>query len=183
MTSGHLHRIEEFSVSAEEARLERTKAAFSRTGSGRYVPAGTYRRLVRGRIVVMTDSPDELYDLLEFKYRCVGSVLINGLGLGCALEMALAKPSVKDVTVIEKEQEVIDLVAPQFRDSRLAIHCADAFTWQPPAGKRWNVIWHDIWDNICVGNLPQMTRLHRKYGRKCDWQGSWAKEFCKMVTQ
>jgi hypothetical protein len=38
------------------------------------------------------------------------------------------------------------------------------------------VAWHDVWANICEDNLPLMARLHRRYGRRVNWQGSWSKE-------
>ena len=75
---------------------------------------------------------------------------------------------------------MIDLVGPSFsHDDRVNIICADAFEWRPPKGVRYNAVWHDIWDDICTDNLPEMTRLHRKYGRRADWQGSWCRELCK----
>lgn len=33
-----------------------------------------------------------------------------------------------------------------------------------------------IWPEIVTTNLPEMTRLHRKYGRRVGWQGSWCRE-------
>ena len=38
---------------------------------------------------------------------------------------------------------------------------------------------HDIWDDICLDNLETMATLHRKYGRRCDWQGSWKRDWLK----
>jgi hypothetical protein len=145
----------------------------------RYVPKGTYTKLchkVRG--VVMSDTPAEMRDHSYAVYKATGSVLINGLGIGMVLKNILAKPDVTDVTVIELEQDVIDLVAHHYQDPRLTIICADAYEWKPPKGKRYNMVWHDIWDAICSDNLKLMEKLHRKYGRICDWQGSWGKENC-----
>jgi hypothetical protein len=31
-------------------------------------------------------------------------------------------------------------------------------------GKRYDMVWHDIWDDICSDNLEGMAKLHRKYG-------------------
>jgi hypothetical protein len=74
---------------------------------------------------------------------------------------------------------VIDLVAPHIADPRLTVICASAYDWQPPKGVRYNAVWHDIWDNLCTDNLVEMARLHRKYARRCDWQGSWGKEILR----
>jgi hypothetical protein len=37
-------------------------------------------------------------------------------------------------------------------------------------------VWHDIWLDLCTDNLEGMGKLHRKYGRRTDWQGSWEKD-------
>ena len=41
----------------------------------------------------------------EFCWRAVGDVLINGLGLGIAVQSALAKPEVCTATVIEISED------------------------------------------------------------------------------
>lgn len=56
---------------------------------------------------------------------------------------------------------------------------ADAFAYKPPKSKRYGAVWHDIWANICADNLPEMHKLHRKYGRIADWQGSWCRWQCE----
>ena len=48
-----------------------------------------------------------------------------------------------------------------------------------PRGMKFTVVWHDIWNHICSDNLPDMHKLHRKYGRRTDWQGSWARHLCE----
>ena len=149
---------------------------------GRPIPPGTYTRLLRkpfSRILnnsVMGDSPAEILDLLEFKMRATGRVLINGLGLGAALQMALFKPEVRHIDVVEISQDLIDLVGPHYACDRLTIWCADALQIAWPKGTCWDVAWHDIWDNISEENLPDMIWLHRKYRKPITrWQGSWAR--------
>jgi hypothetical protein len=63
-------------------------------------------------------------------------VLINGLGLGIAAQIALAKPKVS--TVIEISEDVIELVAPHIADDRLKVINANARKWM-----RWHVVWHE----------------------------------------
>jgi len=100
-------------------------------------------------------------------------------------------PEVTSVTVIEKEKDVLDSVGveivcylsdedPQAR-AKLQMIEADIFEWKPQPGIKWNMIYFDIWPSICGDNLPEMTRLHRKFGRRLKtddpkrWMGSWAK--------
>lgn len=145
-----------------------------------HVPAGNYKRLMRGDTVVMSNTPMEVRTNQPIIRRAHGSVLINGLGLGMALTAILAKPAVESVAVVEKSPEVIELVAPHFADPRVRIINADALDYKPPSGIRFNAVWHDIWDYVTADNLPQMHTLHRKYGRRADWQDSWCRYKCEV---
>lgn len=163
--------VERFTVDRED---------FHSLFAGRAVPVGqTFTRLMRGGTLVMSDTPAEMRDHMEPVYKAKGSCLINGLGLGMVLQAVLAKPEVTDVTVVEISQDLVDLVAPHYADPRLTVVCADAFEYVLPKGKRYQMVWHDIWDDICADNLPEMAKIHRKYGRRTDWQGSWSKELCQ----
>ena len=126
----------------------------------------------------MSDTPAEMRDHSYAVRMAKGSCLINGLGIGLVLKNILLKSEVTDVTVVEISQELIDIVAPHYQDERAVFICASAFDYKPPKGKRYQMVWHDIWDDICADNLPEMTRLHRKYGRRADWQNSWCKAEC-----
>ena len=168
-------RVESFSVQKIEL-----SQMISMLNTGRGVPAGNYKRLMRGRTVVMSNTPDEINDCLNFVWKAKGSVLVNGLGLGVLLKLLLNKPEVTDITVIENSEDVINLVADTYKDDpRLTIILGDAFTYTPPKGKRYNAVWHDIWDDICSDNLKEMKQLHRKYGRISDFQLSWCRDQCE----
>jgi len=149
---------------------------------GRGVPAGEYKSLKRNGQIVMSNTPDEIRDFMGFVYNAKGSVLVNGLGLGVLLKALLNKPEITDITVIEKSTDVINLVAPTYlTDSRVTIICADAFDYKPI--KHYNYVWHDIWDDICGDNLPEMKKLHRKYGKHSDHQMSWCRDRCEKQNK
>jgi hypothetical protein len=178
--------ISSYEVSEDAEILERLRAAFS-SQRGRYVPAGTYKSLRRNGNIIMSNTPNEIRDCSSFFYKAKNRVLINGLGLGITLDVILNKLndddsySITEVTVIELSQDVINLIAPYFKDPRVNIINADAYEYKPIG--RFNVVWHDIWDDICADNLIGMHKLHRKYGKKTDWQGSWCRERCELLKQ
>lgn len=178
-------RVENFVVSDESARFENLRAMFK--PGQRTIRPGTYQRLMHGSTCVMSNTPSEMKDHSDFIRRAKnvgGNILINGLGLGMCLTAILESDKVKAVTVIEKSMEVITLIAPSFsHDLRVDIVCADAFEYKPPKGVKYDLVWHDIWTYICADNLPEMTKLHRKYGKKTDWQGSWCKALCKRYAR
>ena len=167
-----------------EVKNDVTRAIFSMHNVGREVPVGTYTRLMRDGSwdnPMMSDTPSEIYDFSEIIYKTQilgGRVLINGLGLGCVLKGVLSFPNVERVDVVELEQDIIDLVAPSYDDSRVHIYHNDAYAINWDKLDKWTVAWHDIWNNICSDNLEGMGKLHRKYGRKVAWQGSWCKSEC-----
>ena len=160
----------------------------------RAVKPGVYKKLIwrdpknhNNGTLWMSNTPAEIDDHWEFFYQVEtrgGDILINGLGLGVVLTHILKFPNVKTVTVIEKEKSIIKLVAPTFKDDkRIKIIHADALKWKPEKGRRYNVVWHDIWPSLCTDNKPTMSYLHRSYARRCDWQGSWGKSFIERMMR
>jgi len=143
----------------------------------------TYTKLTHHGDVVMSDTPAELRDLRQLGQNLRGRILINGLGLGVALQGALDEKEVYHVTVIELSRDVISLVGQHYMarygNKLLTIIHADAMDWIPPKGLRYNTVWHDIWPTICGDNYESMKKLHRKYGKRCNWQGSWCKKEVK----
>lgn len=178
-------KVERFIVDEQESNWHTLTELLGGMG-GRGCPPGTYTRLKHHGAVIMSDTPAEIRDHLHAIRQAKGNVLINGLGLGVVLQACLMKTEVQDVIVIELSQDVINLVAPHYKErfgDRITIINADALTWQPPKHVRYGMVWHDIWPTICTDNLPEMHKLHRKYGRRCDWQGSWAREICERVRR
>lgn len=173
-------RVERFTVSAEAAKMERMWAML---GGGRGVPEGEYTRLMHRGSVVMSDTPDEMRDHYEPVRMARGHCLVNGLGLGMVANAMAARESVERVTVIEISPEVIELVSPSLH-SKVSVICADALEWRAPRpgqtrGRgcwphRFGVVWHDIWPEICLDQIPERQKLMRRYGRRSDWQGCWA---------
>ena len=168
-------RVETFQVSEDEAKWHNMRCDLKRQRLFRIQP-GTYRRLVHENgLLMMSNTPMEVWTNREALRRATGRVLINGLGLGMLLEAMLAKPDVTYVRVIEKEADVIALVGPQFaHDPRVEIVLADALDYRPARGERFDFVWHDIWPDVSSDNLPQMTQLARRYGQRTKAQGFWA---------
>ena len=98
-----------------------------------------------------------------------GDVIIGGLGLGLAVEVALANPKVKHVTVVEISPDVMSLVAEHLlkkHGDRLTIIEGDIMEFKPERGTKYDFAWFDIWDDICTDNMPAMAILKRRYERR-----------------
>lgn len=184
-------KISRFRITIKEADFHNLKESIH--GGRRTILAGVYTKLTHSGKIIMSDTPAELEDHMEPARRArddrgiqyiPNRVLINGLGLGVLAQACLDEPTVAHVTVVEKSSDVLALVGPHYEKKygdRLTIVHADALDWKPPKGRRYCVVWHDIWSDIRADNLPEMHRLHRKYGRRCDWQGSWCRWTCEQM--
>jgi hypothetical protein len=181
--------IKKFTVTDKDLSLFNTRCMFSPGMGSRTMLAGSYTKLTRNGQTIMSDTRAEISDHAYFvRSRATGKVLINGLGLGWIVEALFKKKEVRIITVIEKSQDVIDLVAQHYKDKcpknkKLIIIHADALEYKPEKGQRFDAVWHDIWDNICGDNIEDMKKLHRKYGRRTDWQGSWCRYQCEQANK
>lgn len=136
---------------------------------------GRYTRLVIRNQLVMSDTQMERRTNAPFIMVAKGHVLIGGLGIGLVLPPLLGKNEVLSVTVIEKEQDVIGLVAKKYRHPKLTVAHADATTYEPT--QKFDTIYMDIWPDLNTDNLQQMTALklrYRKWLNKRGWIGCWS---------
>jgi hypothetical protein len=176
--------VRRFEVTEEAAKLERLRSIIG--GRGRGVPAGWYTGLFRNGGLWMSDTPDEMMDhwsVCREIERRGGRVLIMGMGIGMLVKYALSLPNVEHVDVVEIDPDVIALVGPTYAGERCTIHEADAYEVKWPVGTRWDVVWHDVWQNVCGDNAPEMTRLKRSYARRADWQGCWVEAEVRRLAR
>lgn len=187
-------RLRPFTVSPHEAYIDRLRAELNDSRGGRWTPPGDYimlslRNEAGDWYTMMSDTPDEANDhaeVIHMAWQWGGRVLIHGLGLGCVLSAVLASPHVTHVDVVEINEDVIALVGPYFQSSvdegRLTIHHDNCATKRWTPGTRWSIVWHDIWSQISEDNLLDDSEaewgisyatMHRKFGGRCIWQGSW----------
>ena len=175
-------RVSHFEITGDDAAMYNMRLAFQGAGH-RSVAPGKYTKLVAAGALQMTDTPAEKMDHAEVVKVARGSCLIMGLGLGMVANAMALKPEVTDITVIEINPNVIKLVSPHMPEKITVIE-ADAFEWTPPKGKQWDVIWHDIWPNICLDDCESRAKLSRRFARKWTvYHGAWAKEEIRMLQK
>lgn len=154
---------------------------------GRPCSPGTYTRITSKRHFWMSDTPAEIDDHREVLWKIHQApeharILINGLGLGMILNAALAQSHVAHIDVVEINSDVIALTKDHYQakaqaaNINLTIHQQSAFDIQWPTNSHWDIAWHDIWPEICEDNLPEYTKLKRKYARRASWQGCCAED-------
>lgn len=166
--------LQRFTVSEADAQFEKMR----RILTGRGVPAGTYTELrVNGRLW-MSDTPDEMSDHLPFLWQAERTgaqrLLINGLGLGMVARAAAVLPAVTHIDVCDINPDVVALVGPHLQrwgvDHGCTINLVVGDAHEPAKlyrpGTRWDLIWSDIWQNICGDNWESMKTMRRRYARR-----------------
>ncbi len=118
---------------------------------------------------VMSDAEYEKITNRTIVRVARGNVLIAGLGLGMILMPLLKNKDVKKITVIEKEQELIDLISPKIKKhdkkNKLQVIQGDINEIELPKEQKFDVIYFDIWDNVCGDNYQQMKDLKKKFSK------------------
>ena len=144
---------------------------------------GEYVKLIVDGQLVMSDTDMEKRTNWEFVKNANGRVLIAGLGVGLILHNIKEKFDLGEITeviVIEKSQDVIDLVNPLFPWVKCI--CADIMEYQPEKGEKWDTIYFDIWPDRNTDNLDEIRTLHNRFKFKKNrenpncWMNSWYKE-------
>lgn len=174
----------------EENEGGRLRALVNPNAMGRWTPPGTYTGLSYRGTIIMSDTSDECYDLLPIVLRQnIAHVLVGGLGLGVVLGALLEREGVKEIVVVEIEQDVINLVGPHYRalaasrGVRLEIIHADLFEWSPKRGTRYDAVWFDIWPNICSDHVAGMQKLLRRFRARSPWVRAWCQEEMQGISR
>jgi len=177
-------KVERFTVNETDSEMKKFRAIKSALNGVHYIPVpqGIYTRLMHGNVVVMSDTPSEMRDHRYVVHKATGKVFVAGLGLGMVIQAMLDKPEVEKVIVVELSEKVIKLVGPHYKErygDRLDIQQGDALAWTPPKGTHhdpFDVAWFDIWTYKSEDNLPQITKLKRRWVRWAKWRGFWAED-------
>lgn len=140
---------------------------------------GKYIQLFVDNELVMSDTRMEKLTNQKFIDNAKGDVIIAGLGIGMIihnLREKMAEGTVKSITVIEVEQDVIDYVSPLFEDMNITYIVADVMEYKPPRGVKYDTIYFDIWPAIGEDNILDMAVLHKRWKScksKDGWMSSW----------
>jgi spermidine synthase len=169
--------VEHFEVSREASAFTAFRAM--QHGPDEHVGEGTYARLMIGHTLMMSDTHMERSTNSAFVRNAKGHVLVAGLGLGLILFAIADKPEVTQITVVEKYQDVVDLVGPAVMarlGAKLTIVTADIHDWKPEKGVKFDTLYFDIWAEQSTDDLREMATLHRRFAHSKApgaWMASW----------
>lgn len=117
----------------------------------------------------MAVKPNEIFTMQLPIENAHGNVLTFGLGLGYFAFLASMKKSIKTVTVVEKNADIIELfsseILPQFpQKEKIRIIAGDAFEFSKDL-KDYDYVFSDIWHDASDGlrQYLKLKNLHSKF--------------------
>jgi hypothetical protein len=138
---------------------------------------GNYVGLYIDGQTVMSDTAMEHRTNLELWAKARGKCLIVGLGLGLVLHGLVKKIQAQDITVVEINPGVIQLVEPTIPRGITVIQSSAAEFVKGAWGRQWDTIYLDIWPTISLDDRAEVRALKRAYRRLLapgGWIGAWA---------
>ena len=109
----------------------------------------SYLALTEGNNVWMSLNPNEIETMKPYIEKAKGSVLVLGLGMGYVPFMMALKPEVKNITIVEKDADIISLfnalIYPNFKsEEKIKIIEDDAINFVKRQNK-YDYIFADLW--------------------------------------
>lgn len=139
--------------------------------------------------VMMSDTPMEKFTNQAFLNYAKGRILIAGLGIGMLPASLSKKEDVESITIIELNQEVIDLVEPLIRKyvknaDKIKIVQADAYKYPSEhLNERYDFVYLDIWDTFPgeAEDLEMLNKIIELYIPICPSSriNAWGYEFAE----
>lgn len=142
---------------------------------------------------MMSDTPVERFTNQAFINYAKDNILIAGLGIGMVPAALAAKKDVKTITIIELDQEVIDLIEPFIRkyipnQHKIKIVQADAYTYPDTyTGEKYDFAWLDIWPEFpnSYEDYQMFEELFEKYNKimtvpRCN---GWGYEYAECMDE
>ena len=127
----------------------------------------SYLALTEGNNIWMSLNPNEIETMKPFINKAKGNVLVLGLGMGYVPFMMANKPEVKNITIIEKDPEIVGLfntlIYPNFKNKeKIKIIEGDAINFVKKPNK-YDYIFADLWhspeDGLSL--FVQLKRINR----------------------
>lgn len=136
----------------------------------------------KGQGTWMTDSPQEVWQMDYVIREAWGNVLVGGLGLGVTPHLiSKLNIDVSDVTVVEKNQSIVNLVEPHITVDEVV--CNDLFQYVKEMPSDWHdFAFFDIWQP--TGQIvwaSQVVPLKRLCRNKIDEVVCWNEQ--EMIGQ
>lgn len=143
-----------------------------------------YRHESDGSITtIMSNTPAEVTDHMDFIRKAKGDVLIFGLGIGMVVQALHDKSEIQSITIVEIDHDLIEYVGAYYLSisPKVRLIQDDALTYYN--NDKYDAIWFDIWDIIDDQNLEQMKMLKKRWLRNSPLRMCWAEKKCMVLNK
>lgn len=119
--------------------------------------------------LIMTSTEFELLTNKPFLDVSFGDILIFGLGLGMIIYPLLEDSSIHSITVIEKEQELINYIGDKIKEkdnnNKVSFVLGDVYDYHEVMSndKKYDVIFFDYWHNLTMNNIDELENIKNNY--------------------
>ena len=159
--------ISHLKVDASLVDAFKLKEALDRRKEYRDLREGIYTILSKNGTIITSDMPIEYRSSAEFLENAHGNVLIAGIGIGLNIFALQGNSEVDSITVVEKYQEVIDLVRPYLPlKKKYTVICSDIIDYAPPPPTpKFQTMYFDIWgkDNYDINEKEVLSEKLFEY--------------------
>lgn len=145
----------------------------------------TWHRLTYDGGVWMTDLPIEQAQHDTHLEHFCGKVLVGGLGLGYAVNTLLKRKEIEKVVVVEKADEVIQLVAPHIWDfwshgkDRYEVVHADLFDYLADDKEQYDFGFYDLWQSDSESTFHEFIPRLRELSGNVDNVVCWNEDIMR----
>ncbi len=126
---------------------------------------------------IMTDATTEAATHAKvYAAPLHGSIVVSGLGIGFINQFLILNENIKQIVIVEKFNEVVDLVWPHcVKDDRFELVVADVEKWEPD--RHFDFAWFDSWiQHNPFSPAQYATYMRKKYAEHCDTILFWVDE-------
>lgn len=119
--------------------------------------------------LIMTSTEFELLTNKPFLDVSFGDILIFGLGLGMIIYPLLEDSSINSITVIEKEQELINYIGDKIKtkdiNNKVSFVLGDVYGYHEVMSKdkKYDVIFFDYWHKLTMTNVDELENIKNNY--------------------
>jgi len=129
----------------------------------------------------MSDSNMEIVSNQRFARKARGHVFVAGLGLGLVVQMLMQNYNIESITVMEVNQDVIDVVKPTLHPDVVVLK---GDVWEPSevleAQRQFDSLYFDVWSASGGDNhdeFKELRALYRPYRAKGSYATYWGEEW------
>lgn len=167
------YSVETRDISKEEANIQLLRCLINNRPE-QMVEAGQFKVLKENDYIWMSNTLMEVVTHKEAINQAKGNILVAGLGLGMFLTAIKDKKEVTKITVVEKSSDIIKLIGKYYQDEKIEIINEDIFNFK--TDDEFDLIWIDIWADICSDNLKEMEKLKIKFSKNSKNILCWSEE-------